>query len=407
MLKEDNNLFKFATKETSQDSFFSWVINWFNYEDVEYHNFARDFLEEIAPSGLVNQINDISSIKIIRQIFNIDILLVLNMKDGKQNFLIIENKTNSELGEHQLNTIIYYTKLVSELKNEKNKGKLEKFRINTDVDKFETKVYSVLIKTGIKYKNNTNDKENIYNAISNLSKDKFGYNYYINCKTYIDKNLKKHIKKHIKFINTPNELEKLVNVILKYKHIDSLIENYYDMLFFNLTNNSLLSKSENYINSIAKKGILEENKTHFRTNYMCFECFRKLTSDDFDKFNTQTSHINLDKLNIPILNEKNVIVDTLNFDKGNYFKNRFTKDGIWLEEQPKFDETIGYIYLFTKEINYFSNNTYYTFKGLFRLKKREDNINHWEKCNISKNGKISIKKTDIEKYITNEEKLSN
>ena len=125
MLKEDNNLFKFATKETSQDSFFSWVINWFNYEDVEYHNFARDFLKEIAPSDLVNQIDNISSIKIIRQIFNIDILLVLNMKDGTQNFLIIENKTISELGQQQLDTIIYYTKLVSELKNEKNKGNLK------------------------------------------------------------------------------------------------------------------------------------------------------------------------------------------------------------------------------------------------------------------------------------------
>ena len=148
-----------------------------------------------------------------------------------------------------------------------------------------------------------------------------------------------------------------MNVILKYKHIDSLIENYYDMLFFNLTNNSLLSKSENYINSIAKKGILEENKTHFRTNYMCFECFRKLTSDDFDKFNTHTSHINLDKLNIPILNEKIVIVDTLDFDNGNDFKNIFIQDDIWKEEQPKYNEKIGYIYLFTKEINYFSNNT--------------------------------------------------
>lgn len=403
MLKEDNNLFKFATKETSQDSFFSWVINWFNYEDVEYHNFARDFLKEIAPSDLVNQIDNISSIKIIRQIFNIDILLVLNMKDGTQNFLIIENKTISKLGQQQLDTIIYYTKLVSELKNEKNKGKLEKFRIDTNVDNFETKVYSVLIKTGIKYKDNANDKENIDNALSNLSKDKIEYNYYINCKTYIDKNLKKHIK----FINTPNELEKLVNVILKYKHIDSLIENYYDMLSFNLTNDSLLSQNENNINFIAENGILEENKTHFRTNYMCFECFRNLTSVDFENFDTRRSSIKLDKLNIPILNEKIVIVDTLDFDNGNDFKNIFIQDDIWKEEQPKYNEKIGYIYLFTKEINYFSNNTYYTFKGLFRLLKRVDNINYWKKCNISNNGKISIKETDIEKYITDEENLSN
>ena len=107
-MDEKNNLFKFLTKETAQDLFFSWAINWFNYEDIEYHNFARDFLKEIVPNGLVNQIDNISSIKIIRQIFNIDILLVLNMKDGTQNFLIIENKTISKLGQ-QLDTIIYYT----------------------------------------------------------------------------------------------------------------------------------------------------------------------------------------------------------------------------------------------------------------------------------------------------------
>lgn len=226
MERSKNNLFKFATKETSQDSFFSWVINWFNYEDVEYHNFARDFLNEIAPDGLVNQIDNISSIKIIRQIFNIDILLVLNMKDGTQKFLIIENKTISELGKQQLDTIIYYTKLVSELKNEKNKGKLDKFKIDTNVNDFETKVYSVLIKTGIKYKDNATDKEKIKNALPKLSKNKIEYKYYAKCKNYIDKNLNSHIK----FINTPDKLEKIVNIILKYKHIDSLIEDYYDAL---------------------------------------------------------------------------------------------------------------------------------------------------------------------------------
>ena len=111
MKKEKNNLFKFATKETSQDAFFSWIINWFNYkEESKYYKFSRDFLKSILPNGLINQINDISNIRIIRQFFNIDILLVLNMKDKTQNFLIIENKTISKLGQNQLNTILYYTK---------------------------------------------------------------------------------------------------------------------------------------------------------------------------------------------------------------------------------------------------------------------------------------------------------
>ena len=73
-----NNLFKFATKETSQDSFFSWVINWFNYKDkLEYNNFSKEFLLNILPNGLLNKIEDIDTIKIIRQFFDIDILFYL------------------------------------------------------------------------------------------------------------------------------------------------------------------------------------------------------------------------------------------------------------------------------------------------------------------------------------------
>ena len=146
-----NNLFKFATKETSQDSFFSWVINWFNYKDkLEYNNFSKEFLLNILPNGLLNKIDDIDTIKIIRQFFDIDILLVLNMKDGKQYFLIIENKTISELGKQQLDTIIYYTKLVYNYKY--NKDKFSRFEIDTNEDdSIEKRIYCVLIKTGIKY----------------------------------------------------------------------------------------------------------------------------------------------------------------------------------------------------------------------------------------------------------------
>ena len=55
---------------------------------------------------------------------------------------------------------------------------------------------------------------------------------------------------------------------------------YYNTLVFNLNNESLLSKHENSIEFISNTGILEEDKTHFRTNYMCFECFKNLTNID-------------------------------------------------------------------------------------------------------------------------------
>lgn len=403
MKKEKNNLFKFATKETSQDSFFSWIINWYNYkEESEYYNFSRDFLKTILPNGLVNQIDNISNIKIIRQFFNIDILLVLNMKDGIQNFLIIENKTTSELGQKQLDTLLYYTKLVFELTNVSDKSKFDKFEIDTAIGNYEDKVYSVLIKTGIKYKNNPNDEEEIKDSLSKLSTNKEEYKYYDMCKKYIENNWSNHIK----FINRPTQLEELVNVLCKYKHIDSLIEDYYNTLVFNLNNESLLSNHENSIEFISNTGILEEDKTHFRTNYMCFECFKNLTNIDVKNLDNRVSTIKLDKLEIPNLNGNSIIVDTLDFNNGNDFKNMFIQDDIWKEEQPKNQDNIKYIYLFTKEINFFSNNTYYTFRGLFKLLKRVDNINYWKKCKISNDGKISIKEEDIKSYIIDEENIN-
>ena len=409
MNKGRNNLFKFATKETSQDSFFSWVINWFNYKDeLEYNSFAKEFLITILPNGLISKIDDINTIKIIRQFFDIDILLVLNMKDGKQYFLIIENKTISELGKQQINTIIYYTKLVYNLKN--NKDKFSRFEINTNVDNIENKVFSVLIKTGIKYLDNYNDENNIKESLIKLNKNSDEYLYYNECKNYIENSKKDFWNSHIKFINTPDKLECLVNVLDKYKYIDTLIEDYYNSLVFNLENDSILSSKENNVDFIIKNRFLEENKTHFRTNYLCLMCFNSLRKEKLKDIDTRRTNINLDNIDITFdsLSDRNIIkVLTLDFNNDNDFRNSFVLDDIWREKQEKEStDNIRYVYLFTKEIDYF-NDTYYTFRGLFKFLKRVNDMKYWKKCKVSENGKISIKKDDVEKYIKIEEDLSN
>lgn len=407
MKKNRNNLFKFATKETSQDSFFSWVINWFNYkDDLEYYNFSKEFLINILPNGLVSKIDDISNIKIIRQFFDIDILLVLNMKDGEQYFLIIENKTVSDLGDQQLKTIIYYTKLAYNLKY--NKDKFSRFEIDTNIDNVESKIYLVLIKTGIKYLDNYDDENNIKNTLINLNNDSDEYLYYKECKNYIENSKSNFWNNHIKFINTANKLEVLVKVFDKYKYIDTLIEDYYSSLIFNLENDSILSSKENSVQFITKNGILEEDKTHFRTAYLCLKCFNPLRKEEL-KGSTQTYNINLDNIDITFDKESNrnlIKALTLDFNNDNEFKNTFISDNIWREQQENENtDNIRYVYLFTKENDYF-DNTYYTFRGLFKFLKRVNDIKYWKKCRVSENGKISIKKEDIEKYIKIEEDLS-
>lgn len=398
---EKNNLFKFATKETSQDSFFSWVINWLNYKDeLEYNNFSREFLLNILPNGLVSKIDEIDTIKIIRQFFDIDILLVLDMKNGSQYFLIIENKTISELGKQQLDTIIYYTKLVYQLKH--NKDKFKRFEIDTNIDNIERNVYSVLIKTGIKYLDDYNDELNIKDSLDKLNKNSDEYLYYDECKDYINNSKIDFWNNHIKFINTAEKLESLVNVLNRYKYVDVLVEDYYNSLIFNLENDSILNNRENSIKFITQNGILEEDKTHFRTNYLCLMCFKHLKNEDLNDIDTRRTSIKLDKLEVTFdteINRNMIMVLTLDFNTGNSFNNSFVLDDIWREEQPKEStDNIRYTYLFTKESDYF-NDTYYTFRGLFKFIKRIDDIKYWKKCKVSDNGKISIKKEDIEKYI--------
>ena len=45
---ERNNMFKYATKELSQDAFICWLVNYINTDEEEYKEVAKDFIELIA-----------------------------------------------------------------------------------------------------------------------------------------------------------------------------------------------------------------------------------------------------------------------------------------------------------------------------------------------------------------------
>ena len=139
-------------------------------------------------------------------------------------------------------------------------------------------------------------------------------------------------------------------------------------------------------------------------------CFNHLRKEKLKDINTRLTDINLDNIDVTFNNmsDRNLIkVLTLDFKNNNDFKNIFIQDNIWQEKQEKEStDNIRYVYLFTKESDCF-NNTYYTFRGLFKFLKRVNDIKYWKKCKISENGIISIKKEDVEKYIKIEEDLSN
>lgn len=94
-MKTKPNLFKIATKELSQDSFFTWLLQWADNSnsqfDLQLNDTAKDFIRL-----LLGQTSDykITKVEAGRQRNNIDIWAEIN----DEYFIGIEDKTNT--GEH-------------------------------------------------------------------------------------------------------------------------------------------------------------------------------------------------------------------------------------------------------------------------------------------------------------------
>ena len=110
------NLFNIATKELSQDGFFTWLIQWSdntnNHHDQELNETAKDFVRLLIEQPSNYQIN---KVKAGRQWKNIDIWAEIN----DEYFITIEDKTNTREHSEQLER---YKQIANEhYKNKKHK----------------------------------------------------------------------------------------------------------------------------------------------------------------------------------------------------------------------------------------------------------------------------------------------
>ena len=111
MEREENNLFKYATKELSQDAFICWLVNYINTNE-KYKDIAKAFVDLI-----VNKIDDkklkqyISqneyTVEIKHQYKNIDVLLNIG-----EFYIIIEDKIKAIEHDDQIN--FYKMELIQE-----------------------------------------------------------------------------------------------------------------------------------------------------------------------------------------------------------------------------------------------------------------------------------------------------
>lgn len=96
-MEKENNIFKFATKELSQDAFICWLINWINYkqDNQQLYNKAQKILKHILECKEYEENLENFDIEIIKQYKSIDVLVLLKEKNkGDIKYaIIIEDKT--------------------------------------------------------------------------------------------------------------------------------------------------------------------------------------------------------------------------------------------------------------------------------------------------------------------------
>lgn len=393
MEREENKLFKFATKELSQDAFICWCINWFNYKESvkgdkdkeKLVKMSEEILNKILENTDINS-SHIKEVKIIRQFENIDITLVITIKSSKQYIVIIEDKVGANLNEHQQQNL-YVGKLAKALKDNKEKQDL------LGVTEFnEENIVPVFWKTSVW----SEEKEEL------------------------QKELTKNTKKEVVCINGNDTLEMLKD----YIKCSEIVEDFYICLQDYLRINNQLQDDEYCVKKIVESGRIIEGTT-FSKNYYVYNCFSKLIGKEYTgKSHPQTGGKVLDNLSKRILkenilnksnslerrnNKENVVaVDTIRFFKfGTSYKNRLSEDNKkWYEEleqkivdKGEFYTNLRYIYLFARKLNVFRKEQY-EFLGLYKLveydKKNKTRI--WEKQELP-NNTVPLNEDEIIKVI--------
>ena len=377
MEREANKLFKFATKELSQDAIICWCINWFNYKEKvksdkkkeQLVKMSEKILDKILENTDINSFH-IKEVRIIRQFENIDITLVITTKSSKQYIVIIEDKVGANLSSKQKRDL-YVSDLIKALEN--NEDKQELLGI-TEFNK--DNIVPVFWKTSVWNEN----------------------------KEELQKELSKYIGKKVICINGNDTLE----ILKEYIDYSEIIEDFYTCLQDYLRINNQLPDDEHCVNKIKENGKLIEGTT-FSKNYYVYNCFSKLTGKEYNKkSHPQTGGIILDKLSKRIIkekvlnnsnklekrnNNKNIVaVDTIRFFKfKTSYKNKLSEDNKkWYEQveqknvdRGEFYTNLRYIFLFARKLNVFRKEQY-EFLGLYKLIRYDENSNTrlWEKQNL-------------------------
>lgn len=385
----DNNIFKFATKELSQDAFLCWCINWVNQtSNSVLYDLGADVLKtmlfnELYKNKLKELKNDLERanvhINIIRQ-FNITTYdnkkenknrmdIVLTIKAKKENYVvIIEDKIDSKLNinKNGVNQLKRYKKAMEKLlKGANNKTKAEKIDLLglSSEDCKNSKVIPVLVKTG----ELTAYEKNLGYRIVDASKLSNVIEKYIEL---VDSDYRIFIKDFCE-----NLKEKVdINNTEKYKCIskDKTIK-IGEKFSKNITIYNCFYKYFDIIHCTAKKYVNDKG---------VFEDSKRLTQSGIS-MNSKDSHIQIWNPRFVYVskNWKNEKVDG-KFDE---ISEKFVVDEDKKKISDFFSDDILLRYVFSLERDEFGK-VYYIFRGLYKnldynKKKRISEGRKWKRIN--------------------------
>ena len=366
MEREENNLFKYATKELSQDTFLCWCINFINYSDNKLYGLGKDFLKMIVTDEKGKskiKITNKTKVKIFRQYEKIDILLVVDNKY----LVIIEDKINS----------FNHGQLTS---NMGKKDKVYKFELVNLLSE-----YARIDENGILQADCKKDKNKVQKRLEELGLKSFDINNII--EVYVKSGIITALDNEVHAIKI--DTNKILNVLEKYVSDSEIVKDFYECL-----------KSKiDLIDEKRVKEIIDNGKikigTKFRYRAMCYNCFYNTTNNYYT--NNFENNMNLRMkaggmeltknvcIWIPRLFKQNNWVNTLDEQKGIIIEENLIKE-ISERNVPK------YKYVFVRKIDEFSVE-YFEFIGVYKLLKYKNKYKRiWKKINTDEYVTLDVSK---------------
>ena len=410
MEREENKLFKFATKELSQDAFICWCINWINYKDHKLYDLGKDMLNEIIFPDTKNEslFPNYEKGEIIEKYNVFNGIIKDSIKEEKKEFEK-ELKKLDELYNKQNEKISKIIEKINESKKAlKSKIDVDKITNVKIVRQFKqmdivvtiNKEFVIIIEDKINTTTNkqleryskvmqkvvANEDESDLNLLE-LDKKKFKPSNII--PVYMKTGRFTFDEKTISFRRITGTA--ILNVLEKFKDVDDIIQDFYTCL------NEKLSKEDgNKYKEIVKKGYLEIGEK-FEKRYAIYNCFNKYTK------NLYVSNRHLNQKGYFLFSNTIVGLWTPRLYNFRGWRNTLSEDGNTI-----FEERLNLIenskmtgddirYVFIRKRDAF-NMKYFEFAGLYRIdtKMSTQNKRVWKKVNTKKEIPLDIEKIEKE-----------